>query len=83
MAMVTGLQITMVIDGRSVSFNMQSLDKIDAMMNDGGSLGYTLRGFRDAYPGVIETGKVHTISTGPAAERFGQINVIQRPPRGG
>lgn len=75
---VTGLQITMVIDGRSVSFNFQNLSKVEKFMTEPGTLGTLLRGLRDAYPGVVADGAVRNIRV---RDEIGEISMIQRDPR--
>lgn len=81
---VTGLQFVLTIDGKPVGFQMHGQEKIDQMLEDPGSLGTVLRGFRDAYMPLIsgqEQSRVIRPRGGELGD-IGQINLIELPPGG-
>lgn len=66
--MVSGMQITLIVDGRSVCFNVHTMQMIDKFMADGGSLGQLLRRIAAMGDGKMAPGDVQTIQIGGRGE---------------
>ncbi len=62
--MVSGLQISMVIDGRTVTFNFARLAKITEIFEEGGSLGSFFRLLRDSPARVPNEGDTADLKVG-------------------
>ena len=62
MGVVSGLQITLIVDGRSVCANFHRLDKITEMVTDHGTLGRLLRQLADSPARIPNEGDTMDLS---------------------
>jgi hypothetical protein len=64
--MVSGMQVTLIVDGRSVCFNVHTMQQIDRFMHDGGSLGQLLRHIAAMADRKMKPGEIVNIQIGGA-----------------
>lgn len=81
--MVSGLQITLIVDGRSVCCNFHNLDKIQEIMRDGGSLGGFLRRLAEAPMRIPNHGETMDVKVGGGIGDVKMQGGIIVPGRGG
>lgn len=62
MPVVSGLQMTLIVDGRSVCANFHNLQKITEMVDDRGTLGRLLRQLADSPSRIPNEGDTMNLS---------------------